>query len=296
MNIGTVEKVHMTIQPEKHTTTQPDEHMTIQPEESIADQVIEVSTNSDKSSGRPKKKRGFKGTPVKSKPFVNQTCTQLLNDKDMSVNIDLVKKDNFKSPETSKKIEELSRPTKDFDGTVDFNVTPTDTHIIPLGFFNRGKNVSFFNSVVQVLYSIPAFNSYVHELPQTDQYVMTIKEMLIEIANSNRPIKTSKYVRDLGLSNYIFGSQYDAHECLLQILDKIYPSVTGDCLVKISMLESTVCQNNNCQHQVEKSMDVIDLELNIFPSETIQNVTNLLSQPQIPSPLEGYRCDGCQVV
>jgi len=203
----------------------------------------------------------------------------------ISVNVDLIKKDNFKSAQTSTKIEglkEAATKANNCDRTIDFNITSTDTKIIPLGLLNRGEIVCFFNSVVQVLYAIPAFNKYVHEL-DSNQNVMTIKEML---ANSNRPIVTSKYVRDLGLSNYEFGSQYD----------KIYPSVTDDCLFKVSMLESTVCQINNCQHQVERSMDVIDLELNIFPSETIQNVTNLLSQPQIPSPLEGYRWDRCQNV
>ena len=38
--------------------------------------------------------------------------------------------------------------------------------------------------------------------------------------------------------------QYDAHECLLQLLAKIYPSINEDCMFKIDKLESTLC--NDC--------------------------------------------------
>lgn len=66
---------------------------------------------------------------------------------------------------------------------------------------NREENVSFSNSVIQVLYAIPDFFNHVCQLSHNDQYVMKIKEMLIEIENLNAPVQTSNHVRDLGLSS-----------------------------------------------------------------------------------------------
>jgi len=276
MNIGP--EKHMTIGPDKHMTIGPEKHMTMEPSNNIIEESIKEPCfyADNKTIGRPKKKRGFKSTPIKSKSCNDHIYDQMLTDRDTRARA--TKKQNY------------------CNKSIDFNITPTYTNTIPLGLLNRGENVCFFNSIMQVLYALPAFCNYVHELSHSDQYVMTIKEMFEEIANSNAPVRSSKYIRDLRLHNYVFGSQYDAHECLLQILNKIYSSVTNDCLFKISVLESTVCQSNNCQHRAERSIDMLDLELNIFPSGAVHTVTNLLNQPQIPSPLEGYRCDGCKVV
>ena len=53
-------------------------------------------------------------------------------------------------------------------------------------------------------------------------------------------LRTSSYVRYLSLQVYEPGMQYDAHECLLQLLAKIYPSINDDCMFKIDKLESTL--------------------------------------------------------
>ena len=45
---------------------------------------------------------------------------------------------------------------------VDFNVV-RDANI-PLGLINYGENVSFFNSVIQVLYCLPLFRDYMNKL------------------------------------------------------------------------------------------------------------------------------------
>jgi len=247
-----------------------------------------VSNISNKSIGRTKKKKGFKGTP--SKCNSDKGYDHSFIDRSFVRNI-------FEEPDKQEPDNIFSKTSSELnvsDKTIDFRMSSLNS--IPLGLLNRGENVCFFNSIVQVLHSIPGFLTYVQEHAHSNQYVLKISEMFLEITSSITPVQTSKYVHDLELSNYIFGSQYDAHECLLQILDKIYPSVTDDCLFKISMLESTVCQNNNCQHRAERSTNVIDLELNVISSGAIQTVTDLLSQPQVPSLLEGYRCDGCHAV
>ena len=40
--------------------------------------------------------------------------------------------------------------------------------------------------------------------------------------------------------------QHDAHECLLQLLGKMFTSINDDCVFKIDKLESTLC--NDCRH------------------------------------------------
>ena len=46
---------------------------------------------------------------------------------------------------------------------------------------------------------------------------MKIKNLFSEIETSSEPVRTSNYVRYLGLQHYEPGMQYDAHECLLQL-------------------------------------------------------------------------------
>ena len=70
-----------------------------------------------------------------------------------------------------------------------------------------------------------------------------------EIKISSEPVRLSKYVRYLGLEHYGPWMQYDAHECLLQFLAKIYPNI-DDCMYKINKLESTLC--NDYGHTINK--------------------------------------------
>ena len=75
---------------------------------------------------------------------------------------------------------------------------------------------------------------------------MKIGKFFREIETSNEPVRTSDYVRYLSLQGQEPGMQYDVHECLLQLLVIIYPSINDDCMFKIDKLESTLC--NNCGH------------------------------------------------
>ena len=97
----------------------------------------------------------------------------------------------------------------------------------PLGLC-MGHNVCFFNSIVQILYSIPSFRSFVHNLmPDNDKFdrqsmvKKTIKKLFAEISGATDPVQTSKYVDDFSFPGYTFKSQYDAHECLTHIFDSI---------------------------------------------------------------------------
>ena len=103
---------------------------------------------------------------------------------------------------------------------IDFNIIRDPN--IPLGLVNYWENVCFFNSVIQVLYSLSVFKDYITNLrPPIKGVAMKIKNLFSEIETSSEPVRTSNYMRYLGLQHYEPGMQYDAHECLLQLLAKI---------------------------------------------------------------------------
>ena len=120
---------------------------------------------------------------------------------------------------------------------VDFSVIRDET--APLGLMNNGENVFFFNSVMQVLYSLPLFRDYINQLQPAEGVAMQIKNVFRETETSKEPVRTSHYVRYLNLLGYEPVVQYDAHECLLQLLTNIYPNINDDCMFKIDRLEST---------------------------------------------------------
>ena len=67
----------------------------------------------------------------------------------------------------------------------------------------------------------------------TNRYLNEMK-MLFETINNQvscEPVKTSDHVKRLRLEGYRFQDQYDAHECLIKILDNLFPGVNDDCIV-----------------------------------------------------------------
>ena len=57
------------------------------------------------------------------------------------------------------------------------------------------------------------------------------------------------------------------HECLLQLLEKIYPNVNDDCMFKINELESALC--NDCGHTINSDCVCIDWSLNLEDSSNL---------------------------
>ena len=96
---------------------------------------------------------------------------------------------------------------------------------------------------------------------------MKIKKLVNEIEALSEPVKTSNY---LGLQQYELGMQYDAHECLLQLLAKIYPNINDDCMFKINKLESTLC--NDCGHTTNNDGVCIDWSLHLEDSSNLQTI------------------------
>ena len=89
--------------------------------------------------------------------------------------------------------------------------------------------------------------------------------------------------------------QYDAHECLLQLLGKIYPNINDDCMFKINKLESTLC--NDRGHTAINDGVCIDWSLHLEDSSNVQTISGMLHQLMDSKGeyLENYSCvDGCQ--
>ena len=124
-------------------------------------------------------------------------------------------------PSTAKNSKSESSISKRISGKVDFNIVKNPS--IPLGFKNC-ENVSFFNPVIQVLYSFPVFIKYINQLRLPVKGVaMKIRKLFKETETSNAPVRMSVYVRYLNPQHFEAGMQYDAHECLLQVLEKNTP-------------------------------------------------------------------------
>ena len=89
--------------------------------------------------------------------------------------------------------------------------------------------------------------------------------------------------------------QYDAHQCLLQLLVKTYPNINDDCMFKINKLESTLC--NDCGHTTNNDGVCIDWSLDLEDSSNVQTISGMLHQLMDPRKeyLGNYRCvDGYQ--
>ena len=81
------------------------------------------------------------------------------------------------------KSESLAKRSKRISSKIDFNVIRDSN--IPLGLINHGENICFFNSVIQVLYSLPVFRGYIYKLrPPVTGVAVKIKKLFSEIETS----------------------------------------------------------------------------------------------------------------
>ena len=146
------------------------------------DNVDKTPKGKGRPKGTPKKNKGFKGTPNKLR-----------------------------------KVDEQNIESVDGINTRNISV-PSGLKIYP------NQNVCFFNSVIQVLFSAESFREHICQLNTIDPIVLTIKNLFrqIECSNhSNTSIETYLYVQSLELLDYQPGLQFDAHECLIHILNLI---------------------------------------------------------------------------
>ena len=87
--------------------------------------------------------------------------------------------------------------------------------------------------------------------------------------------------------------QYDAHECLLLLLPKIYPNINYDCMFKIN--KQHFCKD--CGHTANIDGVYIDWFLHLEDSRNIETISGLLDQitDSQGKYFKNYRCvDGFQ--
>ena len=99
-------------------------------------------------------------------------------------------------------------------------------------------------------------------------------------------------MQNLGLRNYVVGMQYDAHEYLLQLMEKSYPVINDHCMFKLAKLESTLCENSDCHHGINKEDTCIDWSLNVEDSSDLQTISGILHNLMDPRVrrMQDYRC------
>ena len=165
-------------------------------------------------------------------------------------------------PSTESSKESLKRISK----KIDFNVVRDPN--IPVGLINHEENVFFSNSVIQVLYSLPLFRDYISKLGSLAEGVaMEIKKLFKEIETSIEPVRTSNYVKYLSLQGHEPGIQCDPHECLLQLLAKLYHSINDGYVFNIDKLASTLCID--CGYTTNNDGECIDWYLHVGDSSNI---------------------------
>ncbi|MCH2406271.1 MAG: ubiquitin carboxyl-terminal hydrolase, partial [Nitrosopumilus sp.] len=249
--------------------------------------------------GRPTKRKGFQGTPKKE---IYEKVQKVDFDAVQTLSLNNIKPWSVICPSPKKQC------VKVLDMNNYGNASSAMNSNIPLGLMNKGENVCFFNSVIQVLYAIPAFRDIVLTLPapSSNGTVNAIKRLFDKIKNSqssNSPVRTSTFIHDIDLRDYEFGRQYDAHECLLQLLGKFYPEIDNNCMFKVSWLESTICENEKvignsriqpCFHRTENMINHFNLTLEVDATSSNQTITQLLNRLENSSLAEGYTCDNCQ--
>ena len=74
--------------------------------------------------------------------------------------------------------------------------------------------------------------------------------------------------------------QYDAHECLLQLLLNIYHNINDECMFKIDKLESTLC--NKFGRTANKNAVCIDASVHCEDSSNVQTISGMLHQLMDP--------------
>ena len=186
----------------------------------------------------------------------------------------------------------------------------TENVPVPLrNIIGKGKeNICFFNSVVQVLYSLLPFRSHVYNNTIENPYVKTIKRLfkMMDKRPSN-PINTYKMVPDLNFRDYNHkeGHQIDSREVLLFIIDNIFHedqsvplySHSNYGIFKLTESRKFTCDCGNVRNSPGNSIPNLMLDVNTVNTSHWQTIDGLLSEHIDVEGLllKGYRCEGCGV-
>ena len=181
-----------------------------------------------------------------------------------------------------------------FSESVEIFNQPNITNI-HIGLKNLEQNVCFFNSVIQLLYSIPKLRAEIfnrNDLP-------LIKNLFREIRSAKNPVETFPYVIGLGMNNYQPYSQFDAQECLSFILNCIYPltesnRVPDNHLFKISYYQKNQCElcGTSSNNSVEDTIFPICF-MDTSPRTSVKDNLRKLTDDSIGESLHDFTCQYC---
>ena len=192
----------------------------------------------------------------------------------------------------------------DFDNVIDDHSDSGEivTRRNPVKLENNCVNVCFFNSIVQILYSLPLFHNYL-AVTLVDNNVVEVFKDLFEAMNfASGIVTTFPYVNQLQLPHYQFGNQYDAPEALTYIIEECYPDYSKSNF-GVTIEESFVCEERlgGCEEKFDKPECQRILPLRIEETFEIQTVQNLLDKHVDYHIPEDYRCElglhgGCKKI
>ena len=131
-----------------------------------------------------------------------------------------------------------------------------------------------------------------HEI--SNDVVSAIKDIFREIGQSKQPIETYKYVFKLHLPYYQAKEQYDSHECLTDLLNKIYPSLVTVDAFKLQIFESIVCHNSGCTYNSEGILNDATLTLKVQRTFAKQSIGEIINRSLLTYVIPGLRCESCQ--
>ena len=200
---------------------------------------------------------------------------------------------------------------------IDYSLVTGDTinRNFPVRLRNEGVNVCFFNSIIQALYSLPLFHTYLEQTSIDDNILNKLKDLFQTMRNTNEIVQTSTYIRALenDFTGYTFGIQYDAEECLRKILEICYPychESTADpdydsnkFIFRVKFNETLECEQRlgGCGTVQDKYEHHQILKLKIEETSDFQSVEHILTHYNGDNMPEDYRCQlgpsgGCNTI
>ena len=231
---------------------------------------------------------------------------------------DNVRLDDNEEPTSFSAINKLDVIRSHLNSSLDIDFSSvtlnTQNRRFPVKLLNEGVNVCFFNSIIQALYSLPLFHTYLEQTTIDNKIVKELKR-LFKIMLTSNIVRTSTYIKALEnkFIGYRYKDQYDAEECLREILNVCFPYYhesasienfdSNKFIFRVQVTQTTKCEVNKggCGIQQDDLEHRQILKLNInetYNQQTVQSLIQNYHEDDIP---EDYRCQlgpsgGCEKI
>ena len=269
----------------------------------------ESKTNeTPKRVGRPPKRSGCK---IRRLDFHIDDTNQSKCDLKANVKTDL-KMDKPQCSHSS----EASTNLDNAKQIIDYSIVTNETlnRKFPVKLMNEGVNVCFFNSICQILYSIPSFHTYLEQVDidkiRNDSRFNESKRKLITLrlhemkklfglmkCGANK-VKTSIFARKIQLNNYMFETQHDAQEALSDILETCFPYYDSEedgnhSMFRIQFEQIMHCNKNRngCGSTERKFIYDHILSFHLEDTDEPQHVYDALIKSFDTDTSDEYRCN-----